>query len=127
MAEQVTFEEAYKVVMQHIRDRKWDKTNDARGLAISLSLEASEFLEYFQWNGTSLGTKEDMASELADIFIYGIQFADRFDIDIPLAISKKIDKQNKKYPKEIFDIKNEKERNKAWLEAKQNYKKDTTL
>lgn len=127
MAEQITFEEVCKVVMQHIRDRKWDKTNDARGLAISLSLEANELLEYFQWHNTDFGTKEDIASELADIFIYGIQFADRFDIDIPLAIYNKIDKQSKKYPKEISDIIDEKERNKAWLEAKKNYKKDTTL
>lgn len=44
----MTFEEAQELVMNHIRARKWDKTNDSRGLAISLSLEANELLEYFQ-------------------------------------------------------------------------------
>ena len=45
----MTFEEVQELVMDHIRARKWDKTNDSRGLAISLSLEANELLEYFQW------------------------------------------------------------------------------
>ncbi len=127
MPKQLTFEEARALVLQHVKERKWDKTNSSRGLAISLSLEANELLEYFQWNDESFGNKEDMASELADIFIYAIQFADRYEIDIPLAIAEKIEKQAKKYPVEIFEIEDETERNKAWLAAKKNYKKDTTL
>ena len=127
MSKELTFEEAYALVMKHIKARKWDKTNSSQGLAISLSLEANELLEYFQWHDESFGSKEDMASELADILIYAIQFADRYKIDIPSAIQKKIEKQDKKYPVEIFTIEDEKERNKAWLEAKKNYKKDTTL
>jgi NTP pyrophosphatase (non-canonical NTP hydrolase) len=127
MANKLTFEEAYALVMQHIKARKWDKTNSSRGLAISLSLEANELLEYFQWHDESFGSKEDMASELADIMIYAIQFADRYDIDIPTVIMQKIEKQDKKYPVEIFEIEDEKERNRRWLEAKKNYKKDTTL
>jgi NTP pyrophosphatase (non-canonical NTP hydrolase) len=127
MTKKVTFEDAYAIVMQHIKARKWDKTNDSRGIAVSLSLEANELLEYFQWHGESFGSKEDMASELADIMIYAIQFADRYNIDISDAIVKKIEKQDKKYPKEIFEIEDEKERNKRWLEAKKNFKKDTTL
>jgi NTP pyrophosphatase (non-canonical NTP hydrolase) len=127
MTKKVTFEDAYAIVMQHIKARKWDKTNDSRGIAVSLSLEANELLEYFQWHGESFGSKEDMASELADIMIYAIQFADRYNIDISDAIVKKIEKQDKKYPKEIFEIEDEKERNKRWLDAKKNFKKDTTL
>ena len=127
MTKKVTFEDAYAIVMQYIKARKWDKTNDSRGIAVSLSLEANELLEYFQWHGESFGSKEDMASELADIMIYAIQFADRYNIDISDAIVRKIEKQDKKYPKEIFEIEDEKERNKRWLDAKKNFKKDTTL
>lgn len=127
MAAKQTFEYAVSAVLAHIKARKWDKTNSNRGVAISLSLEANELLEYFQWQDESFGGKEDLASELADIFIYAIQFADRYDIDIPEAILEKLDKQAKKYPVEIFDIEDEKERNKAWLEAKRNFKKDTLL
>ena len=123
----MTFEEVQELVMDHIRARKWDKTNDSRGLAISLSLEANELLEYFQWSDTHIGTKDDMASELADIIIYAIQFADQFDINIPEAVAAKIAKLDKKYPVEIFEINNKAEQDRRLLEAKKNYKKDTTL
>ncbi len=127
MAKSITFEEACELVLTHIKARNWDKTNSDRGLAISLSLEANELLEYYQWSDKSFGDVSDLESELADIFIYAIQFADRYDIDIADAIKKKIEKQDKKYPVEIFQIKDEARRNQLWLEAKRNYKKDTTL
>lgn len=127
MNSKLTFEDAAKVVMRHIKERKWDETNSSRGIAISLSLEANELLEYYQWQDESFGNKEDLASELADIFIYAIHFAHRYEIDIPSAIVKKIKTQAKKYPVEIFKIEDEAERNKAWLEAKKNFKKETTL
>ena len=127
MPQKLTFEEASGLVIDHIKARKWDKSNSTRGLAISLSLEANELLEYFQWQEESFGDKEDMESELADIFIYAIQFADRLDIDIPSAIQKKIEIQNKKYPVEIFEIEDARGRNEAWLKAKRKFKKGTTL
>lgn len=127
MAKKLTFEEVCTIVMQHICERKWDKANTARGIAISLSLEANELLEYYQWRDESFGSKDDLESELADIFIYAIQFANKFNIDIPTAIKKKIEKQAKKYPVEIFEIDDEKERAEAWLAAKRNFKKDTTF
>ena len=127
MSQKLTFEEASELVIDHIKARKWDKSNSTRGLAISLSLEANELLEYFQWQEESFGDKEDMESELADIFIYAIQFADRLDIDIPSAIQKKIEIQNKKYPVEIFEIEDARGRNEAWLKAKRKFKKGTTL
>lgn len=123
----VSFEDAAEAVVRHVQARGWDKTNDARGLAISISLEANELLEYFQWSDETFGSKQDLDSELADIFIYAIQFANRYDIDIPQAIMQKLEKSAKKYPVEIFQIEDKTERNKLWLEAKQNYQKDTTL
>ena len=127
MPQKLTFEEASGLVIDHIKARKWDKSNSTRGLAISLSLEANELLEYFQWQEEPFGNKEDMESELADTFIYAIQFADRLDIDIPSAIQKKIEIQNKKYPVEIFEIEDARGRNEAWLKAKRKFKKETTL
>lgn len=122
-----SFEEVSQLVMEHIRARKWDKTNTSQGLAISISLEANELLEYYQWQEKTFGSKDDIASELADIFIYAIQFADMNGIDVADAIKKKLDKQARKYPVEIFQIEDAKERNAAWLAAKKNFKKDTTL
>ena len=113
--------------MTHVLARKWDEFADSRGLAISLSLEANELLEYYQWSDKNFGSKEDLASEVADIFIYLAQFAHSNDIDILQAVLKKLEKSAKKYPVEIFEIEDVDERNKAWLEAKQKYQKDTTL
>lgn len=127
MATTLSFEEASELVLAHMRERGWDKTNSTKGIAISLSLEANELLEYFQWREEPFGNRDDLESEIADIFIYAIQFADRYGIDIPSAIKKKLDIQAKKYPAEIFKIKDEKERNRRWLEAKQNFNKGTTL
>ena len=127
MTDTLTFEQACETVMQHIEARNWDKTNTSRGIAISIALEAAELLEYFQQQEESFGRGDDMASELADVFIYGIQFARMNNIDIPLAIQQKIEKMEKKYPVELFEIEDEKKRKEAWLEAKINYKKDTTL
>lgn len=96
-------------------------------MAISIALEASELLEYYQWNEENFGSKDDLASEVADILIYLIQFADKNEIDILPEVLKKLEKTAKKYPLEIFDIEDEAERDRAWLEAKRKYKKDTTL
>lgn len=122
-----TFEEVRDAVMAHLRERNWDKINTDRGLAISISLEANELLEYFQWSEENFGTKEDMASELADILIYSIHLAYKNGIDLMDAVMKKLEKQAKKYPVELFQTEDKEERDKAWLEAKKNYKKETTL
>lgn len=123
----IQFEDVIDRVMTHVRARKLDETNTGRGLAISIALEASELLEYYQWNEENFGSKDDLASEVADILIYLIQFADKNEIDILPEVLKKLEKTAKKYPLEIFDIEDEAERDRAWLEAKRKHKKDTTL
>ena len=127
MQSRPTFEQVRDAAMAHVRARGWDEENTGRGLAISISLEASELLEYFQWQEENVGDTEDLASELADIIIYAIQFADKYGIDILPEVLKKLDKTAKKYPVEIFEIKDKEERNRVWREAKLSYDKDTTL
>lgn len=122
-----TIREVEEQVLEHIRARKWDKTTTSRGLAISISLEASELLEYYQWSEENFGDTTDLASEVADIFIYAIQFAHKNNIDIVQAISAKLEKTAKKYPVELFQVEDEAERNKVWLQAKRDHKKETTL
>lgn len=127
MQSRPTFEQVRDAVMAHVRARGWDEENTGRGLAISISLEASELLEYFQWQEENVGDTEDLASELADIIIYTVQFADKYGIDILPEVLKKLDKTAKKYPVEIFEIEDKEERNRVWREAKLSYEKDTTL
>jgi NTP pyrophosphatase (non-canonical NTP hydrolase) len=65
------------------------KAQTPRNLAVSLSLEASEVLEHFQWS-EKLADKEAFAGELADVSLYLLQLASVCEIDLEEAILKKI-------------------------------------
>ena len=70
---------------------KSPKPQTPRNLAISLSLEANEVLEHFQWNESSQDTRE-LASELADVALYLLQLASVSGIDLEHAILEKLEK-----------------------------------
>ncbi len=61
----------------------------ARNLAISLSLEAAEILEHFQWR-EQIREKEELAAELADVALYLLQLAAVSEIDLEQAILDKL-------------------------------------
>ena len=82
-------------------DRNWSQYHTPKNLAISLSLEANELLELFQWvdsNEAIENSKAEIKDELADIIIYSILMADRMDLDIEEIVAKKLKKNNLKYP-----------------------------
>ncbi|MEB2288428.1 MAG: nucleotide pyrophosphohydrolase [Anaerolineae bacterium] len=60
-----------------------------RNLAISLSIEAAEILEHFQWNG-DLADAESLAEELADVLLYLLQLASVSGIDLEQAVLDKL-------------------------------------
>jgi len=61
-----------------------------RNLAISLSLEAAEVLEHFQW-GETVKDPDKLASELADVCLYMLQLASITGIDLEQAVLKKLE------------------------------------
>jgi NTP pyrophosphatase (non-canonical NTP hydrolase) len=82
--------------------RDWRQFHTPRNLATSISIEAAELLELFQWQ---IGDNEldpsiaDMASEeIADIFIYLLLISNELGIDLIEAAKLKIEKNRKKYP-----------------------------
>ena len=82
-------------------ERNWRQFHNSKDLALSLSLEASELLENFQWLSAEEGTeknRENIKDELADVFIYGLMMADDLDIDMNEAILNKLKKNAEKYP-----------------------------
>lgn len=94
-----------KDIVQHINEfreaRDWRQYHNPKDLALSLSLEASELLENFQWVSAEEGVEqnnENIKDELADVFIYGLMMADDLDIDIKEAIYNKVKKNGEKYP-----------------------------
>lgn len=84
-------------------ERNWEQFHNPKDLAISISLEAAELLETFQWSGTDLERKDktdDMKDELADVLIYSILLAEKLGLDITSIIEEKLQKNGEKYEKE---------------------------
>jgi NTP pyrophosphatase (non-canonical NTP hydrolase) len=113
-----TFEEINQLIWQHLVDRDWDKSRTARALAISLSLEANELLEHYQWREDAVGKPEELADELADVLIFAFSYAQVTGIDAAQAIRDKLAKAAKKYPAEQFKGKDEAKMYEQWLKAK---------
>jgi len=83
------------------KDRDWDKFHSPVNLAKSITLEAAELLEEFQWNDDNFSL-DNVAEELADIMIYCIQMTEKLELDIDKIIMDKIDKNEEKYPVNLF-------------------------
>ncbi len=81
-------------------ERDWRKYHKLKNLAISISIEAAELLEHFQWvDEIDLEKKrEEIEDEVADVFIYLLFFCDVAGIDLIKAAEKKMDKNEMKYP-----------------------------
>lgn len=84
--------------------RNWKQFHNPKDLAISISLEAAELLEIFQWSGPDTGAdgqkKEKVKEELADVMLYSLLLADALDLDVNGIIRDKIAVNNRKYPVE---------------------------
>lgn len=83
-----------------VRKKGWYKSKSLRpqtprNLAISLSIEASEVLEHFQWQ-EEIQNKEALADELADVALYLIQLASISDINLEQAIIMKLEQNSKR-------------------------------
>lgn len=84
--------------------RNWSQFHNGKDLALSLVLEASELLEVYQWSGEDLEVAEKLdkiKEELADVFMYSILLADKYQLDIDDIIKTKLETNNKKYPAEL--------------------------
>lgn len=88
--------------IEFVKERNWEQFHNPKDLAISLSLEASELLELFQWksNDEALANIDDMKDELADIIVYAIDFASVLGFDLNEIIRNKMRKNREKYPVE---------------------------
>ncbi len=90
-----------KMVTDFRDERNWKQFHNPKDLAISISLEASELLEIFQWSGEKTGfegKEEKVKEELADIFNYCILMADACGLNADEIIKEKIIRNAEKYP-----------------------------
>ena len=103
-----TQREDYKGVMKQetidrirkfTEDRDWEQFHTPSNLAKSISIEAGELLECFQWSDTEFDI-EHVKEELADVIVYCQNMLDELDLDADEIINAKMDKNEAKYPVE---------------------------
>ena len=93
--------ETIEQVLKFRDERNWKQFHNPKDLAISISLEAAELLEVFQWSGTDVsneGKQEKIKEELADVLNYCVLMADACGLDIDEIVQEKIKVNNEKYP-----------------------------
>lgn len=83
-------------VLKFTQDRDWDQFHSPENLAKSISIEAGELLECFQWGPAY--NQEEVEMELADVVNYCIQLADKLDVRLEDIVRKKLKISEQKYP-----------------------------
>lgn len=90
-------------VLKFRDDRDWKQFHNPKDLAISISLEAAELLEVFQWSAEDVVCENKLnkiREELADVVNYCILMADACGLDLDEIVREKVQLNNKKYPVE---------------------------
>ena len=89
--------ETVQRILKFSSDRDWDQFHTPANLAKSISIEANELLECFQWDEDHYD-REAVSEELADVMVYCIDMLDRLNLDADEIINAKMDKNEAKYP-----------------------------
>ena len=98
------------ILREFAAERDWDQFHTPKNLATSISVEAAELLELFQWSRGQNGwddvndpsIRARVEDELADILLYVIRFADKAGIDLEAIAERKIASNAAKYPADKF-------------------------
>ena len=92
-------QETINKVIKFRDDRNWKQFHNPKDLAISISLEAAELLEVFQWSAEDIHCEEKIdkvKEELADVLNYCILMADVCGLDLDEIICEKVKRNNEK-------------------------------
>lgn len=98
------------------KERDWEQFHSPKELAISLSIEAAELLEWFQWKSQQQLTahyadenkRQALEHEIADVAIYLSYLCHDLDIDINQVVAAKLQHNAEKYPLEKVKGRNDK-------------------
>ena len=95
------FQDLTEKILEFRKSRGWVKQHVPKNMAISLLLEAAEFLEIFQWtkdNQIPQKKRKELEEELVDVLYWVLLIVHDFEIDIPKAFERKMKQNKKKYP-----------------------------
>lgn len=101
MVENRISEDTVKEIYDFVKVRNWSQFHNPKDLAVSISLEAAELLETFQWSGADLDVvqkKAAMEEELADVMIYCVLMSKAIGANMDEIIMNKLVGNGKKYP-----------------------------
>jgi NTP pyrophosphatase (non-canonical NTP hydrolase) len=99
-------DELTRRIVEFRDERDWKQFHSPRNLAASISIEAAELLELFQWSSDATVAADvesrhvDLQRELADILIYCLLLANDTGIDPQAAIEAKLAENAAKYPQD---------------------------
>lgn len=94
-------QETMNEILKFRDERDWKQFHNPKDLAISISLEAAELLEIFQWSAEDVKCEKKInkiREELADVMIYCVHMADACNLDLDEIIQAKLKKNQEKYP-----------------------------
>jgi NTP pyrophosphatase (non-canonical NTP hydrolase) len=95
-------------------ERDWKQFHSPRNLAASISIEAAELLECFQWSSDETIAEDvekrrsEIEEEIADVLIYALLLAHDMGVDPAEAVQRKLAANGEKYPAERAKGKREK-------------------
>lgn len=101
-----SFEDLIKRIIAFRDARDWKQFHNPKDCALSLSLEAGEVMEHFQWKNMEEMKKhveehrEEIGDELADVLYWVVLMSNDMDIDILQALDRKMKKNEAKYPED---------------------------
>ena len=92
-------EQTINRIRKFVADRDWAQYHSPANLAKSISIEANELLECFQWSDTEYDLQH-VKEELADVLVYCRDMIDALNLNEDEIINMKMDMNEKKYPVE---------------------------
>lgn len=93
-------QETINRIRKFTEDRDWEQFHTPANLAKSISIEANELLECFQWSDTDYDV-EHVKEEIADVMVYCRNMLDVLELDEDEIINAKMAKNEAKYPIEL--------------------------
>ena len=103
---ETTLAELRRIVAEFVDRRDWHQFHTPKNLAMSLSIEAAELMEHFQWltaeQSRAVAERPErlsaVADELADVLCYVLAMANELGLDLSTALRHKMDRNEAKYP-----------------------------
>ncbi|GAB4300069.1 MAG: nucleotide pyrophosphohydrolase [Methylophaga sp.] len=94
-------------LIQFRKERDWEQFHNPKDVAISLSIEAAELLEWFQWRNLDeieamlkSDKREQLEDEIADVAVYLSYLCHDLGIDLNKVVRNKMVKNAAKYPRD---------------------------